>query len=431
LGRGRGCNRGRRIDRGRRGRGPRWSTFAGERRDHLGRRSCCRSWARPSPFLPRFDPFTDQRRVQSHSAGTKPDHWRAVGRFDDPVSALHGGIEEQGEVVDIPQGLDVVSGGPCMPFHPCHARCRSNARQPRNDKLHTQSDKLHRTRSLPSCRWSGCTEGTDGGRKPVSRPGNLYCSHAHYIADQAGKPRPWARRGEPQVRCDRCGEVLPGWRGMPPGYRPASWIKMARHHYCPACLPLWQAGKPKRWRAIYGRCGHRVSKPGVELCGPCFRRCGSPRTRRASVEEDLIAATIEQLGGDYRKVDVARVAGVSRRTVYNVFERWARPRPPTRKPGGCSNPSYAGYVRHVQRGETPCGPCREARLVYRRESARRKREGEPGPGKGRPRGQIRHGTLTAVNRHQRDGEPMCPECRSRWKTYMREYRRKLRAERGV
>lgn len=89
--------------------------------------------------------------------------------------------------------------------------------------------------------------------------------------------------------------------------------------------------------------------------------------------------------------------------------------------------TYAGYQRHRNRKDEPCGPCRQAARDYARDHAAAKREGQPPKRKGpTPSETIEHGTLAGYGRHRRAIEKPCRPCLDAYNDRQRRIRQEER-----
>ncbi len=212
-----------------------------------------------------------------------------------------------------------------------------------------------------------------GCPRRVERPWKQYCGREH--ADAA------KRRAGPVDCAAGCGRLL---------VRSPWTLRRNRGvAVCPECLPAWFARRRKRRCAA---CGEPVSHRSRNLCGACARN--APRTRD---ESERVREVMSRLGPTATVAAIARAAGVTRQTVYNV----RRAAPVT---AGCSEPSNAAYSAHLRRGEKPCGGCRAAATEYQRSLRARHRMGIR-------RQRPSCGTVGGYDAHWRRHEPACRACR--------------------
>jgi hypothetical protein len=99
--------------------------------------------------------------------------------------------------------------------------------------------------------------------------------------------------------------------------------------------------------------------------------------------------------------DAARVYDRERKRIRRI-ENPVPPKQRKHKPCG----THAAAIRHYERGETLCEPCRQAKSEY--EKARRLKFPKP------PRKIAECGTYTGYARHRRQGEKACRPCLDAW-----------------
>ena len=100
------------------------------------------------------------------------------------------------------------------------------------------------------------------------------------------------------------------------------------------------------------------------------------------------------------------------------------PSPSGRPKARCGTES--GYGAHRKRGETPCGPCRDAvnEAMKRRKAARR---ADPRPDANEPQ-PIRHGTYAGAQAHRKRDVAICESCREAERAYNAAKRARRRGE---
>lgn len=95
------------------------------------------------------------------------------------------------------------------------------------------------------------------------------------------------------------------------------------------------------------------------------------------------------------------------------------PKPRKHKPCG----THAAAVRHYERGEPLCEPCRQAKSEYERELRQR----TPKPA----RKVAACGTYTGYARHRKAGEEACRPCKDAWNVRTRGVRMTLSVPNGT
>jgi len=220
-------------------------------------------------------------------------------------------------------GRDVVSSDKKRRARFCK-ECRSEQRRA-GQQQRWERERARDHRLAPrECGWSGCTNGSDGGRATIPSYRH-YCTPEHYHLARVGRVN--ARKGR-ELFCSVCGGSL--------GYQRPSRIKRSRQHFCANCLADRRKEHPPRPRVpYYGlACGHPVSKPGVARCRSCYltlngRGNYSTQATRRVLE---VQAGFPSAGRKITNKDWAKQADVSPATIYNVLGRIKRgtiPKPPT------------------------------------------------------------------------------------------------------
>ena len=82
--------------------------------------------------------------------------------------------------------------------------------------------------------------------------------------------------------------------------------------------------------------------------------------------------------------------------------------------------TYAAHNRHLRNGEDPCDDCREAKRAYNTRMTRERRHRQ---GVNQPRKRPRCGTYAGEQYHRRYGEDICEACREARREYVNAWKR--------